>query len=64
MSQPMRYGKVKSSLVTRGLKHPPADSHALSLKRYNFHQIATGPQLRDLHLMFEEHFTESSIAVD
>ena len=41
-----------------------ADSYTLYLQTHNFHWNVTGPQFRDLHLMFEEHYTELAIAVD
>src|SRR5690606_37072868 len=31
---------------------------------HNFHWNVTGPQFRELHLMFEEHYTELATAVD
>lgn len=47
-----------------GLKHLLADSYTLYLQTHNFHWNVTGPQFRDLHLMFEEHYTELATAVD
>lgn len=41
-----------------------ADSYSLYLQTHNFHWNVTGPQFRELHLMFEEHYTELAIAVD
>lgn len=41
-----------------------ADSYTLYLMTHNFHWNVTGPQFRDLHLMFEEHYTELATAVD
>lgn len=41
-----------------------ADSYTLYLKTHNFHWNVTGPMFRDLHLMFEEQYTELAEAVD
>lgn len=50
--------------IAQGLKHLLADSYTLYLQTHNFHWNVTGPQFRELHLMFEEHYTELAIAVD
>ena len=50
--------------ITDGLKRLLADSYTLYLQTHNFHWNVTGPQFRELHLMFEEHYTELAIAVD
>lgn len=50
--------------VTGGLKRLLADSYTLYLMTHNFHWNVTGPRFRDLHLMFEEHYTELAVAVD
>ena len=47
-----------------GLKKLLADSYTLYLQTHNFHWNVTGPQFRELHLMFEEHYTELATAVD
>lgn len=41
-----------------------ADSYTLYLQTHNYHWNVTGPRFRDLHLMFEEHYTELAVAVD
>jgi len=46
------------------LKKLLADSYTLYLQTHNFHWNVTGPHVRDLHLMFEEHYTELAVAVD
>ncbi len=51
-------------LVAEGLKRLLADSYTLYLQTHNFHWNVTGPQFRELHLMFEEHYTELATAVD
>lgn len=50
--------------IAEGLKHLLADSYTLYLQTHNFHWNVTGPQFRDLHLLFEEHYTELAVAVD
>lgn len=50
--------------VADGLKKLLSDSYTLYLQTHNFHWNVTGPQFRELHLMFEEHYTELATAVD
>jgi starvation-inducible DNA-binding protein len=50
--------------IAAGLSHVLADSYALYLKTHNFHWNVEGPRFRDLHLMFEEQYTELAGAVD
>lgn len=50
--------------IADGLKVLLADSYTLYLQTHNFHWNVTGPQFRDLHLMFEEQYTELADAVD
>lgn len=50
--------------VAEGLKKLLADSYTLYLQTHNFHWNVTGPQFRELHLMFEEQYTELAEAVD
>lgn len=50
--------------VAEGLKHLLADSYTLYLMTHNFHWNVEGPQFRELHLMFEEQYTELAVAVD
>ncbi|QIB65331.1 Dps family protein [Kineobactrum salinum] len=50
--------------IAQGLKRLLADSYTLYLQTHNFHWNVTGPQFRELHLMFEEHYTELAEAVD
>ncbi|WP_218311767.1 Dps family protein [Alteromonas antoniana] len=52
------------SEIAEGLKKLLADSYTLYLQTHNFHWNVTGPQFRELHLMFEEHYTELAEAVD
>lgn len=50
--------------IAQGLKHLLADSYTLYLQTHNFHWNVTGPQFRELHLLFEEHYNELAVAVD
>lgn len=50
--------------IAQGLKHLLADSYSLYLQTHNFHWNVTGPQFRELHLMFEEQYSELATAVD
>lgn len=50
--------------IAEGLKKVLADSYTLYLQTHNFHWNVTGPQFRELHLMFEEHYNELAVAVD
>ena len=50
--------------IAEGLKHLLADSYTLYLQTHNFHWNVEGPQFRELHLMFEEQYTELALAVD
>ncbi len=50
--------------IADGLKNLLADSYTLYLQTHNFHWNVSGPQFRELHLMFEEHYTELAVAVD
>ena len=52
------------SKVAEGLKRLLADSYTLYLQTHNFHWNVTGPQFRQLHLMFEEQYTDLALAVD
>ncbi|HAU92094.1 MAG TPA: DNA starvation/stationary phase protection protein [Alteromonas sp.] len=56
--------KADREAVAHGLKKLLADSYTLYLQTHNFHWNVTGPQFRELHLMFEEHYTELAVAVD
>ncbi|MDV5168518.1 Dps family protein [Photobacterium rosenbergii] len=50
--------------TAEGLKKLLADSYTLYLQSHNFHWNVQGQHFRDLHLMFEEHYTELATAVD
>jgi starvation-inducible DNA-binding protein len=56
--------KENRAAISDGLKKLLADSYTLYLQTHNFHWNVTGPQFRELHLMFEEHYTELAVAVD
>lgn len=50
--------------IAEGLKALLANSYTLYLQTHNFHWNVTGPRFRELHLMFEEQYTELATAVD
>jgi len=50
--------------VAESLKKLLADSYTLYLQTHNFHWNVSGPRFRELHLMFEEQYTELATAVD
>ncbi len=50
--------------IARSLQALLATTYTLYLQTHNFHWNVTGPQFRELHLMFEEHYTEMATAVD
>jgi starvation-inducible DNA-binding protein len=50
--------------IARALQGLLATTYTLYLQTHNFHWNVTGPQFRELHLMFEEHYTEMATAVD
>ncbi len=56
--------KADREKIAESLKHLLADTYTLYLQTHNFHWNVTGPQFRELHLMFEEHYNELAIAVD
>ena len=56
--------KEECEAVALGLKKLLADTYTLYLKTHNFHWNVVGPQFRELHLMFEEQYTELATAVD
>ncbi|OFE11619.1 DNA starvation/stationary phase protection protein [Pseudohongiella acticola] len=56
--------KADRTEVADGLKRLLADSYTLYLQTHNFHWNVEGPRFRELHLMFEEHYTELAVAVD
>lgn len=66
MMQTINIGISKNAreAIAEGLKTLLADSYTLYLQTHNFHWNVTGSQFRELHLMFEEHYTELATAVD
>ena len=50
--------------IASGLKRLLADTYTLYLKTHNYHWNVTGPRFRDLHLLWEEQYTELAVAVD
>ncbi len=50
--------------IAQQLKKLLADSYSLYLQTHNFHWNVIGPMFNQLHVMFEEHYTELATAVD
>ncbi|MGI2258728.1 DNA starvation/stationary phase protection protein DpsA [Shewanella sp. GXUN23E] len=50
--------------IAAGLNQLLADTYSLYLKTHSFHWNVTGPMFNTLHLMFEQQYTELSLAVD
>lgn len=56
--------KDQRKTIASGLSRLLADEYTLYLKTHNFHWNVTGPMFNTLHLMFEQHYNESALAVD
>jgi len=56
--------KNSAAAVTEALSRFLADTYVLYLKTQNYHWNVTGPQFRDLHLMFEEQYQDLAAAND
>jgi starvation-inducible DNA-binding protein len=56
--------ETERKAIAEGLGHLLADTYSLYLKTHNFHWNIVGPRFRELHLMFEEQYTELAVAVD
>lgn len=56
--------ETERKTIAEGLGHLLADTYSLYLKTHNFHWNVVGPRFRELHLMFEEQYTELAVAVD
>lgn len=50
--------------VVDALKNVLADNYALYLKTQNYHWNVEGPYFKNLHLLFEEQYTDLTMAVD
>ena len=50
--------------IAEGLSRLLADTYTLYLKTHNFHWNVTGPRFQNLHIMFEQQYTELSVAFD
>lgn len=50
--------------IGQGLSRLLADTYTLYLQTHNFHWNVTGPFFQQLHVQFEEHYTELAVAVD
>lgn len=50
--------------IAHGLATLLADSYTLLLKTHNYHWNVTGPMFQTLHILFEQQYTELTLAVD
>lgn len=50
--------------IAAGLGRLLADSYLLYIKTQNFHWNVTGPMFSTLHILFEQHYTELTMAID
>ena len=57
-------GEQDRAAIASGLARLLADTYTLYLKTHNYHWNVTGPRFRDLHLLWEEQYTELATAVD
>lgn len=64
MTSPTVISTEQKKEIAQGLSTLLADTYTLYLKTHNFHWNVTGPMFQTLHLMFETHYTEMSLAVD
>ena len=55
---------IETDAIAKQLSHVLADSYTLYLMTHYFHWNVTGPHFRELHLLFEEQYTELATAVD
>ena len=53
-----------SKKIAHGVSTLLADTYTLYLMTQNFHWNVTGPNFRQLHAMFEDHYVELAEAVD
>lgn len=64
MAKKLALGGKARKEIAEGLSRVLADSYVLYLKTHNYHWNVEGPRFRNLHLMFEEQYTELAAAVD
>ena len=64
MPKQLALGENARKEIAQSLCRVLADSYTLYLKTHNFHWNVEGPRFRELHLMFEEQYTELATAVD
>lgn len=55
---------MSNNNLTKAIKIVLADSYALYLKTHNYHWNVEGQRFRELHIFFEEQYTELALAVD
>ena len=50
--------------IAKGVSRVLAETYTLYLKTHKYHWNVTGPMFQTLHLMFEQHYNDLSLAVD
>jgi starvation-inducible DNA-binding protein len=50
--------------IAEGLSRLLGDTYLLYIRTHGYHWNVTGPQFNTLHVMFEQQYTELSLAVD
>lgn len=64
MAKEFYLGENTRKDIAETLSQVLADSYTLYLKTHNFHWNVEGPNFRELHLMFEEQYSDLAAAVD
>ena len=55
---------MTNSNIIKTLESTLANSYALAIKTQNYHWNVTGPNFKQLHLLFEEQYNDILIAID
>jgi len=64
MSVALKESKSKRVVVVNDLKILLSNSYVLYVKTQNFHWNVIGPRFHQLHVLFQEHYTELAEAID
>lgn len=55
---------MTNSNIIKTLESTLANSYALAIKTQNYHWNVTGPNFKQLHLLFEEQYNDILVAID
>ncbi len=55
---------MTNSNIIQTLESVLANSYAIAIKTQNYHWNVTGPNFKQLHLLFEEQYNEILVAID